>query len=242
MPAMKQPGLLLSTGLLALSVAGCSKAPPPLDVRFLASDLHYWVGGQHIVIPVIAVDRPDHTFDLGNRKPGESLKEQLLGAAGDSRNPARADSLRVEVRQYPIDHQEAHKICPLLTRKWSQAMCLAVHEGLLRRLPRNLELLDRNKLELLQSHWTVGKERVFDQVKDMTLTPGVTEIGCDKESKFCTAAVEAQPGLLAVWTVWSNEQTQVTAQDMAEAQGAAVVQFVRRALGPVEDPTLVAER
>ncbi len=85
----------------------------------------------------------------------------------------------------------------------------------------------------------MGRERVYDQVKDMAMRPGVTEIGCDKQSRFCTAVVEVLPGLLAVWTVWSNEQTGNTAQQMAETEGPAIVQFVRRAIGPTEDPTLV---
>ncbi len=67
---------------------------------------------------------------------------------------------------------------------------------------------------------------------------GITEIGCDVESKFCTAAVNVLPGVLAVWTVWPDEQRAVTARAMADTQGAAIVQFVRRGLATVEDPTL----
>jgi hypothetical protein len=50
------------------------------------------------------------------------------------------------------------------------------------------------------------------------------------------AAVEALPGLLAVWTVWSTEGE--TAAQMAQRQGAAIVEFVRRAISPIEDKTL----
>jgi hypothetical protein len=62
-----------------------------------------------------------------------------------------------------------------------------------------------------------------------------------QESRVCTAVVDVLPGLLAVWTVWSDEQTGMTAQKMANEQGTAIVQFVRRALVPAEDPTLVDE-
>jgi len=51
--------------------------------------------------------------------------------------------------------------------------------------------------------------------------------------------VEVLPGLLAVWTVWSDAKTGDSPEEMANTQGAAIVQFVRRALGSVEDPTLV---
>lgn len=230
---------LIAAGLWMLLVAGCSESPPPLDVQFLASDLHFTIGGQHIVTPAVAIGLPDHTFDLSGRKPTQSLKDRLTLQASDPKNPARADNLKLVIRQYAGDYLGSRDICPSLTRKWSQSLCLGAHDGLLRRLPERLELLDRNKLDLLQHHWTVGKERQYDQVKAMALQPGVTEIGCDKQSQFCTAVVEILPGLLAVWTVWSDEKTGVTAQAMADGQGAAIVQFVRRALGPVEDPTLV---
>ena len=118
-------------------------------------------------------------------------------------------------------------------------MCRGQHRGLLRRLPEAFDLIDRDNLDSLKNHWTIGKERRYDQIKDMAIQRAVTEIGCDRESQFCTAMVEVLPGLLAVWTVWGDEKIARTADQMAEAQGAAIVQFVRRALAPTEDPTLV---
>ncbi len=182
---------------------------------------------------------PDHTFDLSERKPKQSLRDRLTRSASDPKRPARADNLELVIRQYAGDYLGSSNICPLLARKWSQSLCLGTHDGLLRRLPERFELLDRNKLDLLQYHWTVGKERQYDQVKDMALRAGATEVGCDKQSNFCTAVVEVLPGLLAIWTVWSDDTTGVPARAMADTQGTAIVQFVRRALGPVEDPTLV---
>lgn len=229
--------------LLIGVISGCSESPPPLDIQFLASDLHFTIGGQHIVTPAVAIGRPDHSFDLNRRKPEKTLKQQLKSEASDSNHPMRSDKLDLSIHQYQyFDESSASRnICTLLTRKWSQSLCVGAHDGLLRRLPEKFQLLDRSKLELLQHHWTVGKERQYDQVKDMELRRGITEIGCDRESRFCTAVVDVLPGLLAVWTVWSDEQTGMTAQTMANTQGAAIVQFVRRALAPVEDPTLVDE-
>ena len=232
---------LVAAGFWVLCVTGCSESPPPADVQFLASDLHFNIGGQHIVTPAVALGAPHHTFDLSDRKPEKSLKDRLRLEAGDPSSPLKADNLDLTIRQYQYfgENLGSRNICALLTRKWSQSLCLGEHEGLLRRLPESFELLDRNKLDVLKYHWTVGKERQYDQVKDMALQPGVTEIGCDKQSQFCTAVVDVLPGLLAVWTVWSDDKTGATAHAMAAAQGAAIVQFVRRALGSVEDPTLV---
>jgi hypothetical protein len=149
-------------------------------------------------------------------------------------------ALSIREYQYAFERVASKNICALLTRSWSQAVCRGQHHGLLRRLPEKFDLLDHAELKLLGNHWTVGRERKYDQVKNMVIEPGVTEIGCDRESRYCTAMVEALPRLLAVWTVWPDEQTGATAATMAHDQGAAIVQFVRRALGPVEDATLVS--
>jgi hypothetical protein len=231
---------VVAAALSTLCATQCSKSP---DVQFLASDIHFTVGGQHLVVPVIALRGPDHSFDLSGRKPEKTLKEKLKSEASDPNNPLSIDRLDLIIREYRIyvtnEITPSVDICPLLTRTWSQAACREERRGVLRRLPEKFALLDRERLELLRYRVTVGKEREYDQVKDMAMQLGVTETGCDKASQFCTAMVQVLPGLLAVWTVWSDEKTAGTAQQMALTQGAAIVEFVRRALGPAEDPTLV---
>jgi hypothetical protein len=224
----------------ALGIAGCSERGI-LDVAFLASDLYFSIGGQSIVIPAVALRGPDHVFDLSSRKPDRSLKETLNSEAREPSHPMKRDKLDLGIRQYQYTGEtfDGINICPLLTRKWSQSLCRGRHRGLLRRLPEKFALLDRTKLDVLKNHWTVGKERQYDQVKDMTMRPGVTEMGCDKESRFCTALVQVVPGLVAVWTVWPDPNTGGTAADAAQSQGSAIVELVRRGLGRMEDPTLV---
>jgi hypothetical protein len=186
---------------------------------------------------------PDHTFALSGRRSEKSMKERLKSEASDPSNPMKIDRLDLVIREY--QHYVTNEVvpsinvCPLLARTWSQSLCRGEHRGVLRRLPEKFDLLDRDRLDILKNHWTVGKERKYDQVGNMTVRPGETEIGCDRESRFCTAMVEVLPGLLAVWTVWSDENKGRTAEEMAHTQGAAIVQFVRRALGPAEDHTLV---
>ena len=80
---------------------------------------------------------------------------------------------------------------------------------------------------------------MFDQINGRALSLGVTEVSCDQHSPYCTAAVEVLPGLLAVWTVWSDEKSGLKAEQMAFTQGATIVQFVRRGLGPSEDSSIV---
>jgi hypothetical protein len=226
--------------VLGFALLGRSASPSPPDVRFLASDVHFMIGGQHIVIPAVAMRQPDHTFTLSGGR-GESVKEKLQTKASDPAEPLKMEKIDLLIREYHYtgEHIASRGICPLLKRKWSETLCRGQHHGLLSRLPEKFDLLDRARLDLLKSESTVGREWRYDQVKNMALRPGVTETGCDGQSPYCTAMVEVLPGLLAVWTVWSDEKTGSTAQQMADTQGSAIVQFVRRAIGPTEDPTLV---
>jgi hypothetical protein len=236
------PRVILATALSVLGcvMAGCSDSPQPPDVPFLASDMHFIVGGQKLVIPAVAMRGPDHTFSL-TRERSESFKDTLQAKAREPAEPMKLDKLDLSIREYRYTGEQlaALEICELLKRKWSNALCRGEHRGILSRLPEKFDLLDKSRLDILKTHGTVGGERKYDQVKDMAFRLGETEIGCDKESRFCTAMVEALPGLLATWTGWSDEKTGSTAKGMAATQGAAVVQFVRRAIGPVEDQTLV---
>jgi hypothetical protein len=229
---------LLMAGFTTLWASGCSESQPTFDIQFLASDLYFTIGGHHIIVPAFAGDAPDRAFDLNHRDSNLSPRDRLKKEARDPAKPAPAVSLHLRIKPYKGDYPELREVCALLKRKWSRAVCLTEQGGLLRRLPERFELLDRRKLDLLEHHWTVGKERQFDQVNGLALEPGITEIGCDKQTIFCTAAVEVLPGLLAIWTVWREEKTGTSARDMAESQGAAIVQLISRGLGRDEDPTL----
>lgn len=233
-------GVRIVGALLLILLAACEEHnnPPPPDIPFLTSDGHFMIGGHVITVPMIALRGPDHVFTLSHEKPAKSRKQVLKEQASDPHNPMPVDSLALLIHQYEMrdQHGASKEICPPMTRTWAQMVCRGEHKGVLGRLPEKFDLLDRAKLDLLKHHYTVGGEQRFDQVEGMALRPGITETGCDKTSKFCTAVVETLPGLLAVWTVWSSEAE--TADQMAQRQGLAIVEFVRRGIGPIEDKTL----
>lgn len=137
----------------ALSILCVTQWSRP-DVQFLAQDFHFAVGEQHIVLPAVAMRGPDHVFDLGARKLEKSLKERLQSEASDPNNPMRMDKLDLIIMQYRYtgDRLASLKICPLLSRSWSQSLCRGQHSGVLKRLPQKFDLLDRVKLDLLRNH------------------------------------------------------------------------------------------
>ena len=233
-------GVRIAGALLLILLAACEEHnnPPSPDIPFLTSDGHFMIGGHVITVPMIALRGPDHVFTLSREEPAKSRKQILMEQASDPHDPMPVDSLALLIHQYEMrdQHGASKEICPPMTRAWAQVVCRGRHKGVLGRLPEKFDLLDRAKLDLLKHHYTVGGEQKYDHVKDMALRPGITEIGCDKTSKFCTAVVETMPSLLAVWTVWDGDGE--TAAQMAERQGPAIVEFVRRGIGPIEDKTL----
>jgi hypothetical protein len=223
-------------GAIVAIYLAVADTPKPPDVRFLASDAHFMIAGQSLTIPVVALRRPGHVFDLG-RKQSTGFREQIQEAS-DPANPKPVQTINLSIRRYQrISEQSGSPdICPLLTRRWSEAVCRGKQTGLLSRLPSSFDLLDRNSPRLLNNYIAAGGERIYDRIKD-AVGLGMIGVGCARTS--CTAVVEASPGLLAVWFVWSDDRTGATAQQMADSQGPAIVQFVRRAIGPVEDLTLL---
>ena len=233
-------GMRIAGALFLTLLAACEEHNDPLppDVPFLTSDGHFLIGGHVITVPMIALRGPDHTFTLSREKPAKSRKQVLEEQASDPHNPMPVESLALLIHQYEMrdQHGASKEICPPLTRTWAQVVCRGQQKGMLGRLPEKFDLLDRAKLDLLKHHYTVGGEQEYDHVTAMALRAGITEVGCDKTSKFCTAVVETLPGLLAVWTVWSGDGE--TAEQMAERQGLAIIEFVRRGIGPIEDESL----
>ncbi|MBR0869864.1 hypothetical protein JQ633_05815 [Bradyrhizobium tropiciagri] len=206
--------------------------------QHFASDRYFVIGGQHITVPVVALRGPGHVFNLGAHATERTNASEV---SPDSYHPVQANKLDLIIREYQYTGEmlASTAICPLLKRTWSQTICQGPRRGLLRRLPEQFDLLDEGRLDLLKDYWTVGRERMLDQIGGKTPPLGVTKIGCDQHSPFCTAIVEVLPNLLAVWTISSEEKSGSKTEQIADAQGAAIVQFVRRGLGPREDKSLV---
>jgi hypothetical protein len=166
----------------------------------------------------------------------------LKTKAADPNNPMRVDSVALAVYEYGQANEriESAKLCPLLKRRWAQMVCRGNYNEALRQLPLKFDLFDRQKPERLKRRGSADSvETQYDHVRDMELRLGVPEVGCDMSSAFCTSAVEIVPGMIAVWSVWYDEKTRETPAQMSNRQGAALVEFVRRAIGPTEDVTFV---
>ncbi|UXN65997.1 hypothetical protein N8E89_22355 (plasmid) [Phyllobacterium sp. A18/5-2] len=133
-----------------------------------------------------------------------------------------------------------------MSRQWSKSVCDDPWAPLQQALPiqnNRFFLVDDRKLEVFKNHWTVGGERVSDQLHQMRLKVGEASVVCDAKSSsdttFCTAAISINQHLAAVWTVWDSSGE--THARQAEREGKGITAFVIDALGPIENfPALLS--
>jgi hypothetical protein len=220
----------LCCSLLVLSQAGCDQrdvADLP-DVAYLATNGHFIVGDRLIVVPFVAVESVMawESSELSQLSPDDH--ERLLELAGNSTKPLKVRKMRLQFSSYGTfgEFGISKKICPLLSVEWAISLCYGKKPGELKNLPDSLEILDRSVAKENVNTTTVGGEERSNQLSKMKFRISQTEVVCDLNSHFCTSAVAVSPGLLAVWSVWSEEKQRETAQEMGLRQGKAIYWFL----------------
>lgn len=191
--------LVVLLPLLASCDDGDNAAP---SIAHLAADGYFVVGGTLIEVPFVAVESvtTDRTH-LSQRKRSDQKKFQELATSAD--NPLKVNQIEFYLSSYGTygEYGVSAGICPRLSQEWAVSICHNEKQGKLRDLPETFLLLDRSAVpHLLEQMMTVGRERVSDQVSKMKLLIGEPERVCDRDSKFCTAAVAISAELVAVWS------------------------------------------
>lgn len=215
-------------------------------IKDAASDAYLKVADLDLVVPIVALVEPryayaPYSFSLGSSPSNEkaSLEERIrfkeLSAQPES--APKVDRVEILIRQYQYtgERTSSAKICPLLKRDWAIYFCEGKQKKIMQELPEKFYIADMNRLDLFSSHYTVGGEKVADQLHKLKLDSLEVDISCDGDGKFCTAGVQTTPGTLAVWTVWPSEKPSKTARQMAESQGRAIKAFVKHAIGTQPD-------
>lgn len=215
------------------------------EIIELASDAYLKVADLDLVIPIIALLEPryaytPYSFSLGSNKPSDEELEKRAESKKLPTKPETApkvDRVQILIRQYQYTGELAssQKICPLLKRDWAKSFCKGEHSEVMQKLPEKLFIVDEEHIDLFASHYTVGQERVSDQIRKLNLNAQSVDISCDGNGKFCTAGIQTSPSTLAIWTVWPSEKLARTAREIAKSQGEAIRAFVKHAIGTQSD-------
>ncbi len=214
-------------------------------INELASDAYLKVADLDFVVPIVALLEPryaytPYSFSLGSKKPSDKELEKRAEFKRLSTKPAtspQVDRMQILIRQYQYTGELAssQKICPLLKRDWAKSFCKGEHLEVMQKLPEKFYIVDKEHVDLFSSHYTVGRERVSDQIRKLDLKIQSADIACDADGKFCTAGIQTSPGTLAIWTVWPSEKPARTARQMAKSQGDAILAFVKYAISTKSD-------
>ena len=244
--------ILAAAAFAIASLVGCEPAPPPVDVGFLAADAHFGLGGQRYVLPFVAIERASNPVGYSNTAFGSpdndagpetvlANRASALKLAGDPAHPFKAGFIQISSERYGYVDKQGAAVCPRLTRVWARLVCRGEPPGKLGDLPKSFQLFDRAYLNQLRQHFTVGRESRFEQVTPVGLQEGATKLGCDKATRFCTAALALSSNVVAVWGVEATPTE--TAAEMARRHGAAICVFARDSIGEIEAfERLVADR
>jgi hypothetical protein len=184
-----------------LASCGDDENAPP-DIAHLATDGYFVVGGTLIQAPFVAIESvtTDRAF-LSQRERDGQKKFQAL--ATSAHTPLKVNRIEFYLSSYGTyrEYGVSRGICHRLSQEWAVSICHNKKPGKLEDLPNTFLLLDRKAVpHVLKQMMTVGQERVSDQVSKMKLLTGEPEKVCDRDSKFCTAAVAISVELVAVWT------------------------------------------
>lgn len=237
--------------MLSNILASCSPSPQPVsdaDIDFLASDAHVVVGDVPLVLPFIALTgyvAAKPSFSLNRQQDRQAATDRLEAFRKAAINPQAApkiDQLEIAVYAYgwnDLDPKPFKRICARLSRQWSKSVCDDPWAALKQAMPENRFYVvnDRN-FDAFDNYFTVGGERVSDQLHSMQLKVNEASVVCDRnlepsKTAICTAAIQIKQHLAAVWTVWDS--TGETHSRQAEREGKSITAFVRHAIGPSED-------
>lgn len=215
-------------------------------IKELASDAYLKVGDLDIVTPIVSLLEPTYayshyTFSLGisasNKKLLLEERQKFKNLSAQSETAPKLDRVQILIRQYQYtgERLSSQGICPLLKRDWARYFCKGEYLEIMHQLPEKFYIIDKNRIDLFNSHYTVGQENVADQIRKLDVNSVKANISCDEDGKFCTAIIPTSPNTLAVWTVWSSDTTVKSAQQMALSQGKAIVAFVEYAISSKPD-------
>ncbi|AWH19277.1 hypothetical protein C1922_19140 [Stenotrophomonas sp. ZAC14D2_NAIMI4_7] len=228
--------------------ASCQTRGEETDVQTLATEVRIEIGQHTLELPIAALqgyrERGSH-FSLGPR--GDSLKDNRLRAALQRRSlqskaPIRFDSAEVAVSSpaLSIESPDSAARCQRLARPWARAACLDGTNATARAVPARFTLVD---LQALQAHGGrvlpnclegEPRQRLPAENEGAILLCPARVFGGDVD-EFHTAVVRIDDRLGALWTVWRNDSSGESVQDMARRQGQAITLLAKAGLGYMED-------
>jgi hypothetical protein len=232
-------------------LTACSPKPreySEADKDFLASDAHVSVAGISLVVPFIALNDyifRKQSFSLDRKRDRAEAKkrfEEFRNAAANATTAPKIDTLEIVIGVFGQSDKFMVDMgfCSRLKRKWAKSVCVGYTSPILAAVPSHYDrfyLFDNRNPNSFRNHWTVGNERVSDQIPFANLTTGTPSVICDKNSSssttFCTASVLIKDHLAAVWSV-SNFGAETPAQE-ADRQARAITALVLDGFGPEEN-------
>jgi len=214
-------------------------------IKELSSDAYLKIGDIEVTVPLVALLEPKYAYTphsfpswaASDKKTQMDERTKFKALSSKLETAPKVDRIEILIEQYKYygENLSSVKICPLLQRDWAKYFCRGEFQEIAKKLPEKFYIVDEKHTDLFSNHFTVGFEKMSDQIQKLNLESAVADISCDADGKFCTAGIRISNATLAIWTVWASEKFKKSAKQMAEMQGKAIIAFVKYGISSQPD-------
>ena len=215
-------------------------------IDFLASDSYIIVGDVILTAPFVAL--PDYVFAkpgfsldrAGDRRRAQERLEWFRTSASKAQTAPILEKAEINIRPYGWNDADAsyRRICFHLTRQWARSVCDDPWSPIAQSLP-TFYIFDIRKPDAFDSHSGPDGETIGGQLRTMRIEHDAASVVCGSKTssgtRFCTAATLIQQNLAAVWLLSDDMNRGETHLERADREANAIANFVRYAMGPIED-------
>ncbi|WP_164275067.1 hypothetical protein [Stenotrophomonas sp. B1-1] len=228
--------------------ASCQTRGEDDDVETLATEVRIEIGQHTLELPIAALQgygERGSQFSLGPRddsRQDNRLRSALQRRSLQSKAPIRFDSAEVAVSSPALSTESLNRAvrCQRLARPWARAACLDGTDATARAVPARFTLVDLQALQPYDGRVVPNclegepRQRLPSEKEGAILLCPARVFGGDVD-EFHTAVVRIDDRLGALWTVWRNDSSGESVQDMARRQGQAITLLAKAGLGDMED-------
>lgn len=214
-----------------------------LQLSRLVTDAHVVVGDVSLVLPHVALrvsGMAGYSFSLNRDGDRQRALEVFYQESGFNKTAPILNKIEISLHTYGWKDSDPTLAvdCEKLSRLWSKSICNDPWAALRFAMPYSgFYFVDDRHFEVFDNFYTVAGGKRSDQLRAMVLSTGQVSISCDQEfnatTKFCTAAIQLQNHLTAVWSVWDKPTE--TAEDQSKREGQAIAAFLTHSISQSEN-------
>ena len=220
------------------------------DPDFLSRDVFFKIGEEVITVPVVAVLDVSTPPDNNNPLPrfridpilwgksrnfaNNNFTTAMINFAADPAAPVNVSGIELSIEVYGTygEYAVSSQICSLLTKPWSQKVCINEFPDAMKTMPRRFRLTTEDGLGYYhrESFSGVTNVRGSDLLEAMGPLSVQVKTACTDEREFCKSAIAVSDDIYAIWSSGCRKLTVESCERANIVKGNAIGDFVQNQL------------